>query len=280
MIDNILYVNTASFQILSAVDASGVGLVPSASHAGIADSVSGTITNASTASYVAGGNVDGTVAMATSAAFADNATSAAYADNAGNASTADNATSAAYATSAGELSAPPDSPSVTPAQGGWYTTGYIQAESGFTGSGIAVSAGDTTALFGTENVGWSTAGSITATAGFSGSLTGNVFGNADTATSASHALTASYWMGSPTEQPPYKSGVIASGSWAGNPKTYLVQFASAFADANYSPVLMGGVARNFTVEGIVPTGFTASANSGQPVDEPVGWVAIGHGESA
>ena len=63
-IDNILYVNTASI-----LDASLVGLVPSASHAVYSDTA-GSVGTADTASYVAGGNVVGTVASSTSASHA------------------------------------------------------------------------------------------------------------------------------------------------------------------------------------------------------------------
>jgi hypothetical protein len=77
-IDNILYVNTASIAVGTITDASGVGLVPSASHALAADSVvsasyalnAGNAETANTASYVAGSNVDGAVASATSASHA------------------------------------------------------------------------------------------------------------------------------------------------------------------------------------------------------------------
>jgi len=69
-LDNILYVSTASIAVGTITDASGVGLVPSASHALVADSLLGTVTTADTASYVAGANVDGVVSSATSASHA------------------------------------------------------------------------------------------------------------------------------------------------------------------------------------------------------------------
>lgn len=67
--DNILYVNTASIAVGTITDASGVGLVPSASYAETANTAVST-TTADTASYVAGSNVDGAVATATSASHA------------------------------------------------------------------------------------------------------------------------------------------------------------------------------------------------------------------
>jgi len=69
MADNTLFVNTASIAVGTITDASGVGLVPSASHAVYSDTA-GNVTTADTASYVAGSNVDGAVASATSASHA------------------------------------------------------------------------------------------------------------------------------------------------------------------------------------------------------------------
>ena len=68
-LDNILYVSTASIAVGTITDASGVGLVPSASHAVYSDTA-GSAGTADTASYVDGGNVDGAVASATSASHA------------------------------------------------------------------------------------------------------------------------------------------------------------------------------------------------------------------
>jgi hypothetical protein len=68
--DNILYVSSASIAVGTITDASGVGLVPSASHALVADDINGSVSLADTASYVAGANVDGAVASSTSSSYA------------------------------------------------------------------------------------------------------------------------------------------------------------------------------------------------------------------
>jgi hypothetical protein len=159
--DNILYVNTASIAVGTITDASGVGLVPSASHAVYSDTA-GNAGTADTASYVAGGNVEGAV---------------------------------------------------------------------------------------------------------------------ESATSSSHALTASYWGGNPLETPQYKSGKVDGASFAGVPLTYTVEFTTPFADDEYSPVVIGGNNRGFTCESVVSGSFIISSNSGQALDEPVYWVAIATGES-
>jgi hypothetical protein len=158
--DNILYVSSASIAVGTITDASGVGLVPSASHALFSDTA-GTVETANTASYVAGSNVDGAVALATS---------------------------------------------------------------------------------------------------------------------ASHALVADTAL-SYMEQPKFKSGKVAGGDFAGNPKTYTVTFATPFDDGDYSVMLNGGNARAWTAETLVSGSFIISANSNVAMDEDVYWLAMEHGES-
>ena len=178
----------------------------SASYAVTADSATTatTATTANTASYVAGANVDGTVASATSASYAVTADSA---------TTATTATSASYATTASfaENAGTPTLQQVTTE--GATTSVQTTFEAGIIASGstnqvilrdsVGANQGtiDYDGVTGNLTISSNAAGAktlnataysistvaVSASAGFTGSLNGN----ADTATSASYATSAS-----------------------------------------------------------------------------------------
>lgn len=76
-----------------------------------------------------------------------------------------------------------------------------------------------------------------------------------------------------------KSGTVASGSFAGNPKTYAVVFGTAFASTSYSIKISGADARVFSYSSKATTGFTISANANQALTGNVDWEAMMVGES-
>ena len=71
-----------------------------------------------------------------------------------------------------------------------------------------------------------------------------------------------------------KSGNVSAVSFTGNPKTYVVTFASAFPNANYSAVITGGDARSWTVESLTANGFTINTNSNTSLTNTTYWVAV------
>lgn len=77
-----------------------------------------------------------------------------------------------------------------------------------------------------------------------------------------------------------KSGVISSGSFAGNPKTASVVFGTAFANANYSVSFVGIDSRAWSLNSILASGFTVNANANTALTGNVYWTAIKHGETA
>ncbi len=79
--------------------------------------------------------------------------------------------------------------------------------------------------------------------------------------------------------PLYKSGVVASGSFEGNPKTYAVTFATAFGDANYSVSVIGGDGRSWIITNQAAGGFTISSQANQALTASVSWIAVAHGAS-
>ena len=76
-----------------------------------------------------------------------------------------------------------------------------------------------------------------------------------------------------------KSGSVASGTFAGTPRTAAVTFTTAFANTNYSIQITGADNRSFTYQSKATTGFTINTNANTPLTGNVDWVAIEHGES-
>jgi len=74
-----------------------------------------------------------------------------------------------------------------------------------------------------------------------------------------------------------KSGIVASGSFTGNPKKATVTFSSAFSTTNYAVTITGIDARSWTYESKATTGFTINANANANLTGEVSWDAIENG---
>lgn len=76
-----------------------------------------------------------------------------------------------------------------------------------------------------------------------------------------------------------KSGSVAVGSFAGNPKKATVTFTTAFPDANYTPTIIAGDARITSYESLLGASFVINLNANQAPTAAVKWVAVYNGES-
>lgn len=76
-----------------------------------------------------------------------------------------------------------------------------------------------------------------------------------------------------------KSGKKLSGDFTGNPKKATVTFSTPFADANYSPSVIGEDSRAWEVESVAAGSFVISSGSASGLTGDVYWTAIKHGES-
>lgn len=68
-----------------------------------------------------------------------------------------------------------------------------------------------------------------------------------------------------------KSGSVAVGSFAGNPKKATVTFATAFVDANYTPIITCGDARIASYETLAAGSFIINLNANQAPTVAVKW---------
>lgn len=75
-----------------------------------------------------------------------------------------------------------------------------------------------------------------------------------------------------------KAGIVAAGSFAGNPRKFTVVFSTAFPDTNYTLSIVGIDSRSWTYENKNPAGFTINTNANQPLVGEVSWQAIRVGE--
>lgn len=75
-----------------------------------------------------------------------------------------------------------------------------------------------------------------------------------------------------------KAGIVASGSFSGNPRTASVSFSSSFPDTNYTIVITGVDSRAWTYLNKTVSGFVISTNSGSVLSGEVSWQAIRVGE--
>lgn len=75
-----------------------------------------------------------------------------------------------------------------------------------------------------------------------------------------------------------KSGVVAKGSFSGNPKKSTVTFTTAFADANYSVSIIGIDSRSWSIESVVAGSFIINARANGVLTGNVYWIATKHGE--
>ena len=77
-----------------------------------------------------------------------------------------------------------------------------------------------------------------------------------------------------------KNGSVTGSTFAGNPKTATVTFATAFADNNYAVTVTGEVNRTWSVESKTAAGFTINANANLAFNSSnVFWMAAQIGES-
>jgi hypothetical protein len=76
-----------------------------------------------------------------------------------------------------------------------------------------------------------------------------------------------------------KSGSVAIGSFAGNPKVATVTFTTAFPDANYSVSIQAGDARIVSYQSAIAASFVINLNANQAPTAAVKWVAIYNGEA-
>lgn len=145
----------------------------------------------------------------------------------------------------------------------------------------------------------------------SGSFSGTFQGNASTATTASYALTTAIALSATSASyastasvsviaissshaqtalsaetashipslPKIKSGKISGSLFGGNPRTASVVFSMPYTNTNYAVSIIGGDARQWTLEQVSASGFTISTNSKMPLADYVYWTAIGSGES-
>lgn len=76
-----------------------------------------------------------------------------------------------------------------------------------------------------------------------------------------------------------KSGVVASGSFSGNPKKSTVTFTTAFADANYSVSIIGIDSRSWSIQSVSAGSFIINARANGALTGNVYWTATKHGET-
>jgi len=70
-----------------------------------------------------------------------------------------------------------------------------------------------------------------------------------------------------------KAGVVAAGSFSGNPKMASVTFTNDFPDNNYAVVITGADNRNWTAESLTLSGFIINSNANQPLIGNCSWNA-------
>jgi hypothetical protein len=76
-----------------------------------------------------------------------------------------------------------------------------------------------------------------------------------------------------------KSGVVAFASFAGNPKKATVTFSTAFANANYSPNVIGINSKAWSIESVLAGSFVINSNANTAPTGNTYWTAIKHGEN-
>jgi hypothetical protein len=75
-----------------------------------------------------------------------------------------------------------------------------------------------------------------------------------------------------------KSGFVAAGSFAGNPKKATVTFGAPYASTNYSVVFGGIDARDITYESKATTGFVINLNANTAPTGELSWFTAPIGE--
>lgn len=75
-----------------------------------------------------------------------------------------------------------------------------------------------------------------------------------------------------------KAGVVAPGSFTGNPKKATVTFTSSFVSAAYAITITGIDARSWSYESKTAAGFVIDTNANTALTSEVSWQAIISGE--
>jgi hypothetical protein len=73
-----------------------------------------------------------------------------------------------------------------------------------------------------------------------------------------------------------KSGTVAGGSFAGNPKIYTATFGTAFPDTNYAVAVTGGDDRSYTFQTKLAGSFVINTNANLAITGDVDWMATAH----
>lgn len=79
--------------------------------------------------------------------------------------------------------------------------------------------------------------------------------------------------------PKIKSGIVAAGTFAGNPKKATVTFGTAFTDANYSVSVIGIDSRAWSIESVAAGSFVINARANANLTGNVYWTATKNGEN-
>lgn len=118
-------------------------------------------------------------------------------------------------------------------------------------------------IIGTNSRSWSvesvTAGGFVINANANAALTGNV-----------------YWVAK--KHVTDMSGVVAAGSFSGNPKKTTITFNTPLLDANYSVSVMGINSRSWSIESVTTNSFIINSNANTALTGNVYWTVTKHGE--
>lgn len=76
-----------------------------------------------------------------------------------------------------------------------------------------------------------------------------------------------------------KAGIIAAGSFSGNPKKATVTFASAYPSATYSIAITGADGRSWVFESVTAAGFVINSQANTALTGNVHWATLYNGET-
>lgn len=76
-----------------------------------------------------------------------------------------------------------------------------------------------------------------------------------------------------------KSGEIPAASFTGTPRTFTLNFGTAFPTTNYSLIVLGGNVRTWSYQSKTTSSIIINSNANAALSQPVLWIAIDHGES-
>jgi len=76
-----------------------------------------------------------------------------------------------------------------------------------------------------------------------------------------------------------KAGIVAAGSFAGNPKKATVTFAAAYPAATYAIAITGADGRNWVFESVTAAGFVINSQANAALTGNVSWQTQFQGET-